>query len=673
MAALNANVIEPAASDDSRSLESRFMHLKSRKRQFLSKRLIRSRNRQTADDTVLLDLRRASSSVPEDESMTGGSPHGLIGGGFSAGMSVDSREYPTGFRRNSIDSPKQASSSATMNAGKRKKRGAMRVIKDKMMTRKQRVGRGPQSSRRRGSKLSGSNLAGDPYGHDSDEVTQHSDEDDGADEDYHDEEQGPYSTGIAIDKDSSDNRYGTSQHRIFGTTLRPRQSSGLRAANATNDDDVSLDDDDAKIFGDDAMTGRTGFLSAIPMRKARARRTQGSQQPHESPLQDYPTGDESSEYSKAMHESDFEQLEQGSAASNTVLGRDKARRRRSSLGPLQALGGRLAAGAANSHATDRNSEDAASDDGLGSIARSGPRELSEYESPDSRSMTPHEQSQHASKRSPARLRASAPSSEKRWIGEVRQKLIEWEIPQTAWKLPPTGHRAGAGSALAHNGLGDALYNDGEPPDPHTNERRVRQLVEENERLRELVSKRKLELERVHNSTRSKVDDLQVAIRNFERKLAFYDKNVNQKHAQINEHFTRFKSEMTDDIREKVRKQLESREEDYYSLIERVQKNIKYISENNRQGNGLVDGLVNALMHRSFSLVLSGAGTIAHVISMLVGVVLAPFFFVLGFFKNKEPPRTEESLPQRQLHRDLRSRSSSQSSDTSKLSTRGGMG
>mmetsp|Transcript_2872 Transcript_2872/g.6692 ORF Transcript_2872/g.6692 Transcript_2872/m.6692 type:complete len:124 (+) Transcript_2872:54-425(+) len=121
--------------------------------------------------------------------------------------------------------------------------------------------------------------------------------------------------------------------------------------------------------------------------------------------------------------------------------------------------------------------------------------------------------------------------------------------------------------------------------------------------------------------------------------------------------------MTNDIREKVRKQLESREEDYYNLIERVQRSMTIISDHNSEGNGII----HAVMHRSIALVISGAGTIAHIISMLVGMLLAPFLYVLSFFKRTENVSLHRQRP------GMRSRTSSQSSGfsrASRISSRG---
>mmetsp|Transcript_2873 Transcript_2873/g.6693 ORF Transcript_2873/g.6693 Transcript_2873/m.6693 type:complete len:781 (+) Transcript_2873:155-2497(+) len=575
----------------------------------------------------------ASRSVPEDESREG-SPRGLQPPGVA---SVGSREYKTGFgAKDSASSMGESNGGSLGAASKRKKPSNMQRLRDKMMARGKQRGVLGANALRRHSRLSSLTK----HGHEEDD-------DEEEDDDHHDDDDSDEVTQIGAseeelddDEDTGDAQENHSDIETYGRACQG--SPGNRTA-----------------FSNGSAT--IGFNTNKTTNNSRFAR----QDPTTSTSDKYCTEDESSEYSKNMLGSDLDALGQVSSQSNGRQANSNlppvmrspntakspspdgaARRsRRSSMGPIQ--GGIPLDSLPNMPATagdPRLEDDIASDDGMSSSTRGGVfRDQLDEHSP-GRLDEPRSFASGSSHSSRAQMRH-----------ELADMLEKWNIPREQWRLPTAD--ISPGSVDEFGGDSDAVA------DPRRNEYRIRKLQEENERYKSLIAKRKVELDRVHSSTKTKVNELKDMIRNLERKLAFYDANVNEKHAQINEHFTRFKSEMTNDIREKVRKQLESREEDYYNLIERVQRSMTIISDHNSEGNGII----HAVMHRSIALVISGAGTIAHIISMLVGMLLAPFLYVLSFFKRTENVSLHRQRP------GMRSRTSSQSSGfsrASRISSRG---
>jgi len=188
-------------------------------------------------------------------------------------------------------------------------------------------------------------------------------------------------------------------------------------------------------------------------------------------------------------------------------------------------------------------------------------------------------------------------------GFLRQKLLEWQIPKKEWKIPAPGD--------------EDLKN--KDADPETTAKRIKAIelacYKDEKRSQRLVS----EIKKLREKTQRSIDDLKQAIQNMEGRLDMYEEVVGGKEKQMKEVYQNYKAQMHQDIREKVRKQLDHHETEYFNLMTTIQQRIKNVSNATISGGGFVD---NAL-HRGFSLVIAGAGTIAHVVSMCVGFVLHP--------------------------------------------------
>jgi len=214
----------------------------------------------------------------------------------------------------------------------------------------------------------------------------------------------------------------------------------------------------------------------------------------------------------------------------------------------------------------------------------------------------------------------------RMQSHLRRKLQEWNIPKTEWKLPKTEDHESIQS--------DDIDN----LDPHAIAKRMRKLEEKDVELRERAEKIISGISKLRGQTQGKLNELSKKIRNVELRMDVFENVVSQKEKHMKQCYQNYKQDMSNEIRENVDRHLKRREVDYYTLIENIQQGMSQLSAPNLEGNSLVD----AILHRGFSLVISGAGTIAHIVSLTIGLISYPVMLLFSLLGLKRSTDTNMS-------------------------------
>jgi len=246
------------------------------------------------------------------------------------------------------------------------------------------------------------------------------------------------------------------------------------------------------------------------------------------------------------------------------------------------------------------------------------------------------------------LKASTEHSKAAEMQEhLKIKLAEWGIPRDGVKLlanehlrrtsSPNGGRIESSNGDSGPGVVTSTGTDTDVDpdvsrnsvDPRENAKWIQRILTGFEQDEARTKKLDHDIELLRQSARSRIEALRESISMFENRLDHFEGSVTEKERQIKDLYQSYKSELNKEVRDKVRKQLEPREEDFYNMLDKIQKRTELIASQSSNS----DVFLENILHRAISLAISGAGTIAHVLSI---TIVQPIAAVLGLFISFSP-------------------------------------
>lgn len=103
-------------------------------------------------------------------------------------------------------------------------------------------------------------------------------------------------------------------------------------------------------------------------------------------------------------------------------------------------------------------------------------------------------------------------------------------------------------------------------------------------------------------------------------LDTFEQNVMEREKAMKEEGQREKSKWEDTLHEKIKQQLDAKEEAYFDMMNQLQARIRNLADSHLHSSSVLD----SVFHRAVALAISGAGTIISFVVGIVGIILYPF-------------------------------------------------
>ena len=209
--------------------------------------------------------------------------------------------------------------------------------------------------------------------------------------------------------------------------------------------------------------------------------------------------------------------------------------------------------------------------------------------------------------------------------DLTEKLKAWGVPQERWPQPKPREQ---GTSSAH----DRVNAGATPQENYKWIQEIKRAFEEDEKRTEEMTRAIKDLK---VSTKQKLEGMKLQIEQLDQNYKQLEVDFARRETHIKDKIAVFTSTLNTETRNAVNHALGPKMEDVYTQITQLSGRLRELASETRQSESMIEGA----SQKGLALVLSGAGTIAHVIAMGLallraglGVVLYPWAALFGAAK-----------------------------------------